>query len=459
MNRLRLARQAFVSLSPALHSALDEPISDRVENWLRQDVCPVVAELGLNRSFQRHARWSADHLSPGVATAERRLVENVDRCLMQLAAALVRPHDRPTSRRGKRPLVSPAVFAPAEIETLQLIESRPWFDLVCPEEYFDASRGLHFLTSSPTHTEAFHHQCEVRVPLGDYVARGLFARIDYWTRILSPLTDRFLTRSPGDRATDFQAANRAVFDRRIALEEAMVKLRAACHGDDSASLRDACAALTLVYAAYAPMPRLEWLGCPSNWAETSAPLIRTCVRRRGVQQIAERDSDGTLRIVGERPASLCDADTVRQIAHALKDVTILYEMPEDPADVVQWAFDYGKLVLVDGAPRAVYWDQTPIAEGAWDRNEVQWNLLWTLADNPHTGVVQGMLLRSQGQAIASRRSRLSRLLEDCPELDQRIELIRGRGYRLDIDACDIVLLQGDGQGRLKVVNSHPLAAH
>ena len=113
MNRLRIARQAFASLSPALHSALDEPISDRVENWLRQDVCPVVAELGVNRTFQHHARWSADHLAPGVQTAERLLVEPVDRALIELATELARQHDRSNSRRRSRSLASSPVFTAA----------------------------------------------------------------------------------------------------------------------------------------------------------------------------------------------------------------------------------------------------------------------------------------------------------------------------------------------------------
>ncbi len=150
---------------------------------------------------------------------------------------------------------------------------------------------------------------------------------------------------------------------------------------------------------------------------------------------------------------------MRQIANAFEDVTVLYEMPEESDDIVIWALDYGSLVVVDAVSREVYWDQTPIAVGAWDKNEVEWNLLWTLVDNPHTGVFQGMLRRPDGQKIASRRSKLSRLLQDCPELDQRIESLRGQGYRLNIDASEIVLLQDDGRGRLEVVNSHPLAAH
>lgn len=455
MQRLAMARQAFESLSPPLHNALDDATSDRVETWLRRDVCPVVAEISANHSFRRHALWSVEHLSPGARTGERRLVETVDRALADLAKRLIQLYESLNS--PNRQLGSDLVIDEKDLETLRLIANRPWFDLVCPEEYFHATRGLHFLTSSPAHTAAFDRHADLRLPLGDYVARGMFARIDYWTRILEPLTIRVVTRPPGDVTEDQHAEN--VFAGKFALEKSVAALREASHRDSSAPMREACTALTLVYAAYDALPQLDWLRFPPGWPEAMAPMIRACIRRPGVQNIAEPRPEGALPIVEAQSGSLCDPDTVRQIARALEDIVALYELPEDPDDVVVWALNFGRLVVVDRSPRQVFWDETPIAGGAWDKNEVQWNLLWTLAAHPQEIVDQGMLLRPLGQEMKSRRNRLSYLLRDCPELDQQIVNTRGQGYHLNLDATDIVLLQDDGSGRLEIVNAAQRRPH
>ena len=449
MNRLRLAQQGFESLSQSLNTALDEAASDRVEAWLRDEVCPVVAELVRYRGFQLTTRWSVDHLSPGVDTSERRLVEDVDRELVRCATGLTSVIGNRVQSSDVPPNASPREISDDDRATLELIAERPWFDLVCPEEFFHAYRDLHLNESDMSHINAFR-QRELRVPLGDYVSRSMFARVDYWKTILDRLWNEVSSALSSGTDEAYRASER-LFDRKIELDRAVNSLNEVCNQEQRARRREACTALTLVYAAYAPQPYLDWLGCPPSWWQTSAHSIRSCIRRRGVTRTAERGPRGRLRVIGEQAASLCDPDTVRQIAGALQDVTTFYEVPEDPDDLIEWAQDRTRLVLVDRSPREVFWDGLLIAAAAWDNCSVEWNLLWTLARNAGHVVDQGMLQHRERHRIGSRRGRVSELLLDCQELDALIVNVRGQGYRLDLEADDIILLQDNGPGRLEFV--------
>ncbi len=57
-------------------------------DWIERDVCPLVADLSRRPTFQTLARWPLDHLLPGAASAERRLIEAVDARLGTIAQAL-----------------------------------------------------------------------------------------------------------------------------------------------------------------------------------------------------------------------------------------------------------------------------------------------------------------------------------------------------------------------------------
>ncbi|MFO1045409.1 MAG: hypothetical protein U0941_26825 [Planctomycetaceae bacterium] len=464
MHHLSIAQQAFESLSPALHNALDEAVSDRAETWLRDNVCPVVEDLIRSRSFQLTTRWSVDHLAPGSCSAERRTVERVDEALVAFAGALLdgwqsrvaEVHDQLTDSQSR--------YSADDLKTIRLIAKRPWFDLVCTEEFFDGSRGLHLNPSSDkteselyqTHLKAYWRM-EPRVPLGDYVSRAMFARVNYWQQLLDKLATRAFSAGYLGQEKELRHFDR-ILVRQTSLHEKVSLLRDACNQVPSARQRDACATLTLVYVAYSPNPTLDWLGCPPSWPMASAPIIRSYIRRTGIQKLAVREPDLSLKIVEAQSASLCDPDMVRQIAIALEDVASFYEAPEDPEDLIEWTRNNARLVLVDMFPRQVHWDGRSICEGTWDNSEPQWNLLWTLANPPGRIVDQEMLRRPDRQKIASRRSRLSNLLQDCPELDMLITTRRGQGYLLDLRTEDVILLQDDGRGRLEFVDPrHPAA--
>lgn len=448
MNRLRLAQQGFDSLATFLAVTLTEETSDRAEAWLRNEVCPVVEDLLANRSFRLAARWSVDHLEPGVDTQERRLVTAVDAALVSCAQRLLPLCARQESQGegSHAPQSARVAISDSDRSSIELIARRPWFDLVCSEEYFHPTQSLHLLTSHPEHTTNFRRN-ELRVPLGDYVARSLFARIDYWKTILERVTLAALANLPPRLGVNPEGE--ALVTAKFALDEAVVQLTARCRLGNDPRVRDACATLVQVYAAYSALPNLDRLGCPAGSAAANRGLIRSCIRRRGDITTVQPLREGVLAIVAKQTASLCDPAVVRNIASALQQVAVFYDVPEDPDDLVEWCKDRTRLLMVDRVPRAVFWEGVPVAEDQWDEKPVEWNLLWTMAIRPRRTIDQAMLVRPEQHPIRSRRNRLSKMLQEALALDSLIENRRKLGYELDLEPAAIVLLHDDGLGRLR----------
>lgn len=446
MKRLMLAQQGFEELVPLLQDQLNEATPDRVETWLSREVGPVVAELICSRSFRANALWSVERLSPGSTAKERKLVQQVDRALVASATTLLEAATMAReieTRKGTKQSLDDSQLA-----ALSLISGRPWFDLVCSMDFFHPTHDLHLIETSH-HTELFRSQ-EYRVPLGDYVARLMFARIEYWRSIMAKI-ERTLQCSVLAGHDEAYYLNALLVQRHFELNEAIQLLRKACHKGNAARDREACTALTLVYLAYSIEPNLDWLGCERSWWEVAANQVRGCIRPMGELTIAERTSSGSLRVTGRRRVPLCVPATVRQIAAALHDVADLCEVPDDPEDLIRWACDRAQLVLVDRAPRDVFWEGNTAKSADWDGHPVEWNLLWTLAEVAGRTVDQDMLERPNKHTIRSRRSRLGKLLRQCLELDEKIESVRGQGYRLELHAGEVLLLKDNGFGRLEII--------
>ncbi len=224
----------------------------------------------------------------------------------------------------------------------------------------------------------------------------------------------------------------------------------------TARLRDACVSLTLLYQAYAVHSHLDWLGALTKQSEQNRFYVRWCIRRPMPSPKSAPNTNPGTADGDTEPVSLCDPSTVRQVALALEDIRPLYEVPDDPDDLIDALKPTVPLLLVDRSPRQVFWKGQPIADGKWDSSETQWNLLWTLARSSGRIVDQGMLQRPESQKMASRRSRLAKLLAETPELDARVSNQRGQGYRLDLSSEDVILLQDDGTGRLNSVGAPSL---
>jgi hypothetical protein len=449
MNRLQLAQHGYSMLAPRLAASLDEETSDGAERWLRDDICAVFAELASNRSFRLAVRWACDHLAAGANSAERRLVEAVDRALVrcgQELASVTRADPNDTSHeelsRADRVAISRSDRA-----TIELMAGRPWLDLVCVGDLFHPMCELCLRIPNPDHTHGFRERGELRVPLGDYVARCLVARIDYWKSFLDRI---WIETCCGRRGSEnwAQGLRNRLFEAKVTLDQSVEQLKAACRGGIQSQRREACVTLTQVYAAYAESPDLEWLGLPRGSASGHRGLIRSCVRRRGEILIGERDQAGLVRIVDRERASLCDPEVLQRIAASLEDVLFIYQVPEDPDDLIDWATERARLVLVDRSARAVWWDGSNVAKGMWDSHLPEWNLLWILGLNLGKPVDRAMLVRPERHSIKSRRHRLTRLLDGVLDLDNCIETLRGQGYALRLPAADVILLRDAGEGKL-----------
>src|SRR5258707_328956 len=137
MDLLSLAQQRFEQLAPGLASPMSPETSEAVEAWVRDQVCPVVEQLLVSPRFREWARWSPDRLGPGSASPERRLVEGVDRALVEAARRVLEVARGlgllPTP--GGAPAAPPAVGPPAALSRLDWLARRPWFDLACPGDY------------------------------------------------------------------------------------------------------------------------------------------------------------------------------------------------------------------------------------------------------------------------------------------------------------------------------------
>lgn len=453
MSRLQLAQQGYAALASAIDVLLNEETSDRAETWLRNEVCPVFPELARNGSFRLAVRWSGEHLSRTANSDERRLVEAVDealvRCASDLATATVT--DAGQTSVDSQDALGRVVINHSRHAVLDLIAGRPWFDLVCGEDFFHPACELCLRTPNAEHSIAFRSRGELRLPLGDYIARYMFARIDYWTSLLEPIWKDVFFR-PARPDTRRQGAGNWLFDAKIKLDSAIQSLRNACCSGPRPQQREACVTLTQIYAAYAQAPKLEWLGLPHR-SSTGGGVIRSCVRRGHSEMITVQPGcHGSLEVVDRQPASLCDPVILRQVSAALHDVAPFYELPEDPDDLIEWAIGRARLVMVERSPRAVFWIGAEIAAGEWDQHPREWNLLWVLGTNPAQPVDQMMLMNAEHHPIKSRRHRLSQILANALDLDGLIDTVRRQGYRLQLTAEEVILLRDTGTGRLVFEN-------
>ncbi len=448
MNRLEIAQSGYDSFAAALSTLNDEVVADRVEQWLSDDVCQLMDELVLQRRFRSTTLWSVTKLCPTAETSERRIVMEVDRGLVAYAKAIrdfiVAAEEEIKTANGIIP-----DFVSQQKRTVDYIANRPWFDLACAKDFFRPNQDLHLDSEklNHEHTQAFRKR-EIRIPLGDYITRFLLARVDYWMRVLDGIRNSVHDiGSPGTGAS-YQAMGKTI-SAKFSLDDAVKNLVSICEEPTHKREREACIALTLIYCAYSRRPNLGWLGRTDSCWDVYGSCLRSIVRRKGTMQTAERSKQGILVPIQEVDASLCDPDVIRQIASSLHDMTRYYGTPDDPNEVIEEAVYRAMLVLVDHAHREVWFDGKQI-DIVWDKYPKPWDLLWKLATKPNGLVDHEMLSSCSQDNLRIRRNRLAKLL-DGNLLDTKIVSSRSLGYKLVLDAAEVVLLQDDGSGVLKEV--------
>jgi hypothetical protein len=421
MDLLALAQQRYQQLTPLLQRPPDVAASDQLEDWLRQQVCPVVAYLSRQASFRRLARWSVDHLAAPTGR-QQRLVEDVAQALVDAARASVEAAG-PAGQRVEAG--TPLAFA-------AWMAGRPWQALVSAHDYFHASGSLLLRQLHAQASAEFRQRFELRVPLGDTVCRSLLARVDYWSQKLEKVW----------RHDAVGALSQAeLVGARVQLGQRVQALRQACAGEVEAGRRHACVALVQVYTAYHTSPALDWLGCLPGSASAEAGLIRSLVRPPGEVLLVQPQLGGGYQVTGRQPARLCRPDVVVGIATALAQVAELYRRPVESEEVIGWACQERRLVLVDGRPRRLYWEGEAVPAD-WDSCPTRWDLLWALARAAKKGQpVHAEELLGPGRSAGAVRDRRHHLSKDLPaRLDGLIEAVRPGGYQLRLSPAEIALL-------------------
>jgi hypothetical protein len=450
MNRLQIALHGFESLAPGLNIHLNAGLSDRVEQWLSTEVCPVVEQLGSSRKFQSAALWSVNHFAPSTKTDERKLVEKVEQRLINLAAGL---STFITVARQEAPHGDSTViqFAQLHEKTAAYVANKPWIDLVCILDFFGPTRDLHLdsVKLDHEHTQAFRNR-NVQLPLGDYVTRLLLHRVDYWVKTLLRIVDGAISLVPGGLGTSerFKAWN-FIKTRRFELCEAVEELVSICNEPTRQKQRDAAAALTLIYSAYAANPQLAWLGADESCWKVGGKILRSWVRRRGTVQILERDPSGVVLLTPPVQESLSDPSVIRHIAYSLQEMKNFFDDFDDPKDVIAESVELATLVMVDRERREVWFNGTLACDAVWDKHEKSWDFLWKLAINPGHIVDHEALSSCSLKTFRSRRSRLGELLGEESRLNAIIENQPGLGYQLKLEKDAVILLKDDGFGNLK----------
>jgi hypothetical protein len=335
----------------------------------------------------------------------------------------------------------------ADLSAVTLVASRPWFDLVCSDDFFHRSQELFLVQSDWEHTQSFRSGRELRLPLGDYVTRMMLARSAYWKTLLDRIFNQVFFRPHGS-GTSLEPARAELLSAKLELDQVSDRLVRACHQGDE-RLREASMTLIQVYSAYVPNPTLDWLELRPGLPQAISGMIRSCIRRRGEIVVVEA-RDGQLLEQRREAASLCDPLVLRQIAGAIEDAAAFYEVPSDNRGLLLWALERARLVMVDSRPRAVHWNREPVAEDSWSAHAREWDLLWALARKPERVVNQEMLMNPDRHPIRSRRHRLGQLLGEASQLDSLIENRRGQGYLLALDASKVMLLRAQDDGRLEI---------
>ncbi|WP_345326678.1 hypothetical protein [Novipirellula rosea] len=382
------------------------------------------------------------------------MVVDVERKLVHLAAGIATLIDVAENEAsiGDKTV---SEFADLHRETAAYIANKPWFDLVCTQDFFHPTHDLHLdtLKLNFEHTKAFR-QRNVQLPLGDYVTRLLLNRVDYWVSVLTRIADSASSLIPAGPETSerFKAVSR-IESCRLKLNQAVEKLISACQEPAIQRQREAATALTLVYSAYSANPQLQWLGGNDSLWRVGGGIIRSWVRRRGTVQNQVRDPSGVIVLTPPVQASLCDPSVIRHIAYSLHEMQQFFAVPDDPREIIREAVYRAKLVMVDREPREVWFNGQPACDAIWDNQPASWDLLWKLAIKPGHAVDHEALSKCTVKTFRSRRNRLGELLGEKSGLNGTIETQPKLGYKLQVDPSNVILLKDDGFGNLKELNS------
>lgn len=452
MNRLRLAQLRFEQLAPLPASGADEALSDKLEDWLRDEVVPVVEDLTDNPVFRRTVTAVPEQLCTRSPGAQRAQVNSLAAALVVCAQTFVdaaREFNVLDVLSDQDCVQDKGWLAEEQhrnIDARNVIEKiaeRPWFDVVSPEDFWAPTAHLYLGQSDPLLTRQFRRSQPYSKLLGDHVVGMMFARLDFWKQRLEAGWNGLQPRlgALGNRAF---AALQSAFGAFIDLEQKYRALRLAWLSGSEPRLRNACLTLLQAYVAYHPSPKLVWLHEDTQSLTAHGEVLRKFFRHRGtVFEIQEFGADRVQR-VGTRSAQLVDTHLIQQVAAALGDISEIYHRGVHVDDLIEEARSQYRLLVVVH-PRLVFWDGDRL-DVNWDSAEKPWNLMLNLAVRAegrlplHPYALTG---ETTGRALTVRKSKLIQLLSQTgpgEKLSVLIEKPRGGDCRLSLASPDVKVL-------------------
>jgi hypothetical protein len=245
MDLLALAQNRFQGFASALSRPLTPDVSSVAEEWLRGSVCLLVEQLCRSRRFCSLACWSIDHLARNSKSSQRSLVEHVDKRLVNAAKTTVEvanwlriPGD-PKRKPPKQKQVKTGIRTAKRVQmldrepTIKWLSRRPWFDLVCTEEYFTGDRGLNLNEVREDYVEFWSRfDPEYRWAT---MSAAMFQRIDFFREKIDETWEQCFRKTQGSKL-QFEMANR-LFTAKTDLDVEVSKLREQCHNGRGQSPR------------------------------------------------------------------------------------------------------------------------------------------------------------------------------------------------------------------------------
>eukprot|EP00913_Durusdinium_trenchii_P022830 g21434.t1 len=341
MDRLEIAQQKYDQIAPQ-PLQLDEQKSDEIEEWLRDYVVPLVADLQRNPAFRRHVNFGIERLAAETDTRERLQVVAVSDALVDCAAELERiglqdefrdlMTDRDLLQELNDRIYGVSSTASAQEDQNQGRDPRciaakmveqPWFDLVMSLDFPYRADHLYVQTDDSSLDRAFDKFRPGIPVLGDGITRMLFARIDFWMHYLQGVWNQILMRIM-QTSDDPHHEYETFFMTKHRLDNCVEELRATCLSGDDPRMRDACCALMQAYIAYHPRPQLPWLDMTADCYQAKAGILGLEFRR--LHELIEFDQvdSKTIQESGRRQANIVVMGAIHKVLAALEDVAELY---------------------------------------------------------------------------------------------------------------------------------------
>ncbi len=458
LDQLQMAIRRYEQIAPNPGSAMTPSQADQLADWLERQVSRITESLLARPGFRGRVRWPIERLTGEVNCRERETVKGVDDALVRMAKALISlardekmarqllrlgPLGEQVSEGDVKSLDLPLedglrTSTPRGLSTVEFIASQPWRDLASPWDYFCPNSQFNLKTPESHSWGCFlrFSNPNLRAP-GDYITRCMDIRIDHWRGVL----DRFWVRCDTARqrgsldfGTRWNEFNALCSDLAARTD----KLRQLTRSGQEARVRDSCVALLQIHVGFHRTTDLSWLGEVAKMAQGAADIPYR-VKQRQEWDIPER------------------------AATALLDITDLVRH-QPPDELIEEMKATKRLVLIE-EQRQAFFDGAPVEANpklaAWHgRDDLMWELLWTLADRAmvrrnvdcyclSNRKAQKHQEPPSAQAVKDRRSELKKLI--TPKLNSLI-VDAGRGtYRLELEPEDICLLGWFNDERIDVL--------